>query len=555
MVLAVRLIVGLMAILSLPVSGDIDSPISPALVNEQPERRNILLVIADDLGFSDLGAFGGEIETPNLDLLAMQGTRFAAFYTAPTCSPTRAMLLSGVDHHRAGLGNMAELMAENQSGREGYEGYLNDRVVSVAKILADSGYHTYISGKWHLGLTEETSPSARGFERSFVLLNGGAAHFEDTGLFASTPEAIFRENRQLTSWPKGEYSTEFYTDKLIQYLKDDQDTGRPFFAMLSFTAPHWPLQAPDEIIEKYIDHYTQGWEVLRERRIQGSSKVGFPTSGIAFVTPPSFVAWETLTLEQQAREARIMAVYAAMVDSIDQNIGRLIETLERMGKLENTVILFMSDNGPEGADLSRSHLLEGWLENFDNTLENIGRPGSYIFYGPNWAHATSAPLRLFKSFTSEGGIRVPAFIWSANRKRAGDIYAHPIFVTDVAPTFVDLAGLDPVAVVPHAKREYAFEGHSFAPLFQEESVRQDVDRIFAWEVFGRKAVRQGRWKALQLEPPAGSGSWELFDIESDPGETIDVAELRPDILAALVRAWRDYADRNKVILPEGVSGY
>lgn len=256
------------------------------------KRPNILLIVADDLGYSDLGAFGGEIKTPNLDSLAEAGVKLTQFYASPTCSVTRSMLLSGVDSHLAGLGNMAELMQPNQAGKPGYEGYLNKRVVSIASLLQDSGYHTYMAGKWHLGLTEETSPRARGFERSFALLHGGSNHFDNRGVDTHSPVSGFRKDGQHldTLPPSFDFSTNFYTRKLIDYIESNRGDGQPFFAYAAYTAPHWPLQAPPEYIQKYTGIYDAGYEVLRERRLQRLKALGLVADNVILPELPKAYA-------------------------------------------------------------------------------------------------------------------------------------------------------------------------------------------------------------------------------------------------------------------------
>lgn len=363
-------------------------------------RPNFLLIVADDLGFSDLGAFGGEIHTPYLDELAKQGVRFTSFHTAPTCSPTRSMLLTGTDNHIAGLGTMAEAQTPAQAGHPGYEGYLNDRVAALPELLRDGGYRTLMSGKWHLGLTPETSPHARGFERSFALLPGAANHY---GFEAPIPEeqvpgllkktrGLYSEDGQDTTIPDDFYSSDGFTDKLLEFL-DEGDDGRPFFAYLPFSAPHWPLQAPAEIVEKYRGRYDAGPDALRQERLTRLRELGLIEGD---VTPhpvvPLTAEWEALTDEERVRSARTMEVYAAMVDRMDWNVGRVLEKLEAKGVLDNTVILFLSDNGAEGAQLEAlpvfgPDLNQVIADYYDNSLENIGRGNSYVWYGPRWAQA------------------------------------------------------------------------------------------------------------------------------------------------------------------------
>jgi arylsulfatase A-like enzyme len=520
-----------------------------------PIKPNFLLVMVDDLGYSDLGAFGGEIETPTIDSLAMNGVRMNAFYTAPTCSPTRAALLSGTDPHLAGLGNMAELMSENQRGLPGYEGYLNDRVVSVASLLRDAGYFTAMTGKWHLGLEQSQSPAARGFSRSFALLHGGAGHFDDTGLLPATPKAIYREDGALASWPSGQYSSDVYTSKLIDYMRENEGPRKPFFAYLAFSAVHWPLQAPDALIRHYRGRYDKGWDVLRRQRMEGLIRTGLLPASFDTAPPPGYLAWDTLDAVERVREARKMEVFAAMVHSIDQNMQRLLAYLEQSGQLDNTVIIFLSDNGAEGTPLEHSPMLDGWIDKFDNSPENMGSADSYIFYGPSWAHATTAPGKHYKSHVFEGGIHVPAFIWRKGMTETGAIASAPATVMDISPTFLELAGV----TYPERYRGRLVEklrGASLVPLMIEPtSLVHGKDDVFAVELFGRRAIRQGKWKLCLTPPPFGKGDWELYDIEQDLGETRDLAASHPDVVERLKTEWQQYAEDVGVILPVGPSGY
>ena len=352
------------------------------------ERRpNILLIVADDMGFTDLGAFGGENETPNLDALALGGLRLTNFHAMPTCSPTRAALLTGVDPHLAGLGNMAEEMAPNQEGQPGYEGYLNDGVVTIATLLRDAGYRTYLTGKWHLGKTEDTGPAARGFERSFSLLAGGT-HFDDMRpSYAPTPDvkAGYRDGPELLdALPDSfEYSSEFYVDRLIEYLETDAEDERPFFAFLSFTAPHWPLQAPDEAIARFSGRYDEGYDVLFDRRFARLKELDLlPKHADASERPPKAIPWEELSAEDKKVQARAMEIYAAMVAELDRHTGRLIDYLKHAGQFEDTVVLFLSDNGAEGHDLDDTWPADKFPDirktidaAHDFSYENMGRPG------------------------------------------------------------------------------------------------------------------------------------------------------------------------------------
>lgn len=532
-----------------------------------PARPNVLLIVADDLGFSDLGAFGGEIQTPNLDALAQAGVRMTGFHTAPTCSPTRSMLLTGADNHQVGLGSMAESLTPAQQGQPGYEGYLNQRAATLAEILAASGYQTLMAGKWHLGLEESQSPKARGFQQSFALLQGLQNHFgdnQDDAWAAVGEKATFRENGRLATYPKGVYSADYFADRLIGFLKTTRQ-DQPFFAYLTFTEPHWPLQAPPEVIAKYKGRYDAGPEALRQARLKRQQELGLAPAGAAPHPIVDAPVWESLTPDQQALESRKMEIYAAMVDRLDQNVGRLLQALRERGQLDNTVVIFISDNGPEGTVINGPRVGRAGPPNaataalkVDNSLGNLGRSSSYVGYGPAWAQAASAPLRLMKGYTTEGGIRTPAFVSGAGVAggRISDAFLH---VKDITPTVLELAGVaspDTFQGRPVLKPD----GHSWAGLLRgagPDQVRPDTE-VVGWELFYRRGVRQGDWKAVFLpRGPDGAysrtagaaGSWELFNLKTDPAEIHDLAAVEPERLKALVAAWNAYAQRAGVAIP------
>ncbi|MGI9295151.1 MAG: arylsulfatase, partial [Pseudomonadales bacterium] len=425
-----------------------------AMAKTPAARPNILLIVVDDMGFADLGSFGGEIDTPHLDRLALAGVRLTNFHVAPTCSTTRSMLLTGVDSHKAGLGNMLEELADNQKGKPGYEGYLNDRVVTLPTLMRDAGYRTYMSGKWHLGLEEEQSPAARGFDKSFALTPGGASHFADMRpAYAPTPEAKAKyrqDGKLLQKLPENfNYSSQFYGDQLITYIDEDKKSKQPFFAYLSFTAPHWPLQAPDDAIKKYAGRYDAGYDVLLERRLQKLKVLGLlPKSATAGRRAPGAVPWNDLNNEEKKVHARAMEVYAAMIDQIDFHTGRLLDYLEKNGQLENTAIVFMSDNGPDGHDLDQTWPADQFPkirkvidETHDFRYANMGKPGSYVLYGPNWARVGSPAFRWFKAFPTEGGSRVTAFVHYPKRYAGGAVNNGLASVKDITPTVLEWTGV------------------------------------------------------------------------------------------------------------------
>jgi arylsulfatase A-like enzyme len=525
------------------------------------DRPNFLLIVVDDMGFSDLGAFGSEIETPHLDALAFDGVRLTDFHSAPACSPTRAMLLTGTDHHIAGIGSMLEVVRPYFKGAPGYEGYLNDRVVTVTELLRDAGYRTIISGKWHLGQTRETAPVARGFERSFALLPGGADHFGGGPIdkLAARGPIYIEDDRFVTELPKDLYSSDYFTSRLIGFLDEKPDDDRPFFAYLPFSAPHWPLQAPDAEIAKYKGVYDDGPDALRERRLARLQELGLTSPD---TTPHPVVTdapeWDALSDAERALSARAMEVYAAMVDRIDQNVGRVVESLKRSGKLDNTVIVFLSDNGAEGAIVEAMPIIGpvfGKLiaEHCDNSLANAGKPGSYIWYGPRWAQASTAPSRLVKAYTTEGGIRVPAFIRYPGGLRAGQIGTPFSTAMDVAPTFLELAGVTHPGDRYRGREIVGLRGRSLRAWIEGEAEQVHPDGTSTgWELFGRRAIRKDNWKAVYVPGADGVSRWQLYDLSGDRGEVFDLAESHAEKLSELLTLWDRYRDETGV-LEEAIS--
>ncbi|MCD1630310.1 arylsulfatase [Marinobacter shengliensis] len=511
----------------------------------QAEKPNFLLIIADDLGYSDIGAFGGEIETPSLDALANEGIRMTNFHTAPTCSPTRSMLFSGTDNHRAGIGNMAELLTPEQKGQPGYEGHLNDLVVTLPEVLRDNGYHTSTTGKWHLGRTEALSPNARGFDESWVLVQGGASHFDDgRAIIGVDPKAIYLENGKQVEVPKGFFSSDFYADKAIEYVNAAGD--KPFFHVLSFTAPHWPLQAPDSYIKKYEGRYDEGYEAIRQQRLGKMKDMGLVGHELAANVPfDQLPSWDELTDEQRRIEARKMEIYAAMVDNMDENIGRVIGHLEKAGKLDNTVVMFMSDNGADGNSPEVLPRNKEWIASeYDNSFENMGRRDSYIWYGAQWGQVSATPWPMWKGYPTQGGFLVPAILSLPGKDANGEINHEFFHVMDIMPTFLELAGID-VPTSPYKGREvFEVQGISMVPGLNGNAPE---NRVVGWELYGRSTVRMGDWKIRLMEPPYGPGEWQLFNLAVDPTETTDLASKEPEKLKQLLAEWDKYVKRNGVI--------
>lgn len=526
-----------------------------------------MVILADDLGYTDLGAFGSEISTPNLDTLAQNGVIFNNFYVAPTCSPTRSMLLSGTDHHVAGLGAMFGEASPNQEGKPGYEGHLSSNVASLAELLNDDGYHTYMTGKWHLGRTEETSPAARGFERSYASLQGGSGHLDMLPI-VGPGNARWREDLEMVdSLPADFYSTRFLARKLINYIDSNKDDDQPFFGYLAFTAVHWPLQAPGESIARHKGNYDQGYDDLHARRLQRLKELDLVPDNIKpHPAPVGSIGWNQLTPEQQLREARMMEIYAAMVEDMDIYVGEVIDYLKSIDEFENTFIVFLSDNGAEGHPLNLSFPSIGnWAEACcDNSYENMGKKDSYLWYGPNWARAGVGPWQLFKGFTSEGGIRSPTFVHYPTLA-GGNINRNVQTVMDVMPTVLDLAGVEHPGTQYKGRSVVQMAGASMMPMLRGETeATHGADHVIGWELFGKTAIRKGDWKIIQI--PAGdlwsthkpleeAYDWRLFNLANDPSEINDLASSNPGKLNEMIALWAQYERDYNVIVPDEVAGY
>ncbi len=527
---------------------------------QKSKRPNILLIVADDMGYSDLGSYGGEIKTPVLDQLAQQGVRYTDFYVSPTCSVTRSMLLSGTDNHVAGLGNMGEYNTPNQVGKPGYEGVLNKRVASVAELLQDNGYHTYMAGKWHLGLKPDQIPHARGFERDFSLLVGGGSHFNDGwNLEWQIPKMPYTEDgRPVKKLPKDFYSTKTYTDKTIQFIEEGRKDGKPFFAYMAYTAPHGPLHVPDDWLRRYKNRYDEGWDGIRKQRLERMQQLGIVERGVNTADRLSFVPRSTsLAPAARVAQARKMELYAAMVEYMDRDIGRVFDYLKKIGEYDNTVVIFFSDNGAEGNDLRAMvagrvgsmgylHAMNNFAENGHNAL---GRKGTYAEYGPAWAQVSMVPFRIYKGWLSEGGIRSPLIVSGPGVQGVGEINKKAVLhVMDIVPTVLDVAGI---------KHPSTYKGRKIAPVQGKSWVRMLAGRTqsprtsgdwLGWELFGNRAIRQGDWKITWLYEPFGTEDWQLFNLAKDPGEQQDLSDKFPKKRKTLIALWNKYVKKNGVII-------
>jgi arylsulfatase len=509
--------------------------------------------MADDMGWTDIGSFGSEIETPNLDTLAQRGVKFTHFYASVSCSPTRSMLLTGTDNHLAGMGNMGELLTSEQRGNPGYEGHLNDRVVTLAEVLRSNGYHTYMAGKWHLGHDPEYFPHVRGFERSFSMLLGGASYWSDMfGMLAEQEEIAeyVVDDKRLEKLPKDFYATRSYADFLIESIRTNRDDGKPFLAYLAFTSPHDPMHVPEPWLSKYRGNYNDGYETLKAKRAATAKQMGLVSNSAPMPARYRMLkAWDSLTREEQAIESRGMEIYAGMVNNMDYHYGRVVKFLEDIGEYDNTIVIFLSDNGPNPwySEDYPGNLGSKWFAQFDNSIDNLGHPMSHYAYGMGWGSASAGPLDLFKMTVAEGGIRVPLLIAGPGVKGDRQISSFS-YVWDIMPTILEFAGIS------HPKQYQGrqverMRGKSLKGMLNgsTQAVYSDEDLV-GGEMVNGKWMRQGNYKAVSVSPPYGTGNWKLYNVVDDPGETSDLAKEKPEILKRLRAAWDRYAKDVGVIL-------
>ncbi|MFN0164490.1 MAG: arylsulfatase [Burkholderiales bacterium] len=511
-------------------------------------RPNIVLLLADDWGFSDVGAFGGEIATPSLDELARRGVRFSNFHVTASCAPTRAMLLTGVDNHRNGVGNMPENIPREHLGRPGYLGVLDRNVVTVASLLRDGGYRTLMAGKWHLGHEAHNLPGARGFERSFIQADSGSDNWEGRLYLAIKDRVYWYENDKPAAIPKDFYSSTFFTDKALEYLRAGAGSGKPFFAYVAYQANHIPLQAPKAFVDKYRGKYKDGWTVLREERRKRAVELGIMPKDAAMVVMPTTRDWNTLSEAQKAYEARRMEVYAAMADAMDHEVGRLVAYLKSSGEYDNTVFLFLSDNGAEASDpyaVLSARLWLGW--NYSRDIESLGAKGAYTIIGPSWASAAASPLSTYKFYGGEGGIRVPLIVAGPGIE-SGRIVNAFTHVSDIVPTLLQLAGVAAPAGSYQGRAVVTPTGTSLVSALRGLTDRvHDPEKTIGYELSGSAALFKGDYKLVRVLPPVGDGQWHLYDITADPGETRDLRAVMPELFERMQAHYEDYARANGVL--------
>ncbi len=526
-----------------------ETPEEPSSI--EGSRPNILLIVADDLGYSDIGSFGGEIATPTLDQLADEGLQLSNFHVLPTCSPSRSVLLSGTDNHVAGMGTMGEIKTPEMEGHPGYVGYLNFEVTALPEVLQAGGYHTYMAGKWHLGHEKDTTPHARGFEETFALIPGGGSHWSDRKPLSPPQIMVYSRNgSEVETLPEDFYSTTYYTDTILKFIDQNKDDDKPFFAYLSYTAPHDPLHAPQAYIDKYRGMYDEGWDVLREQRLQSLKTLGIVHEDAkSFPRLESVKAWDEMSSEERANASRDMEVYAAMIDFLDEQIARVFDYLKEIDEYDNTMIIFLSDNGANGnMPTAYPGQTDDHLDSFDNSLENRGLANSFIETGPGWAQSSMAPSRLFKAFPAEGGIRAPLIVKLPGAMPNAGTMNHSFFhVRDIMPTILDVAGVE-LTQNFNGRPVVSMQGNSVLDFFsgKAKSPYEGADQV-GYELFGMKAYFDGDWKILLMPPPFGTGDWQLYKLSDDPGEFVDLSDQQPDQRAKMIALWGRYKEDNRVL--------
>lgn len=533
--------IGLLALVSI-MDGDVAA--TKAAEPAAP-RPNIVVILADDAGLMDFGAYGGEAHTPNIDALAGRGAMFTQFRASPLCSPSRAMLLTGMDNHLTGFATIPEVLPSEQRGKPGYSMALEPGVLTLADRLRGIGYRTLMVGKWHLGEEAKAMPQAHGFDRSFALAASGADNWEKRPYIPYYKDAPWYENGVESDLPDDFYSSKFIVDKMIAYL-NQTDQSKPFFAYLPFQAVHIPVQAPADLIAKYKGRYAAGWDVLRRERQQRAKALGLvPPDAAMAELPLGYRQWTDLSDADRAVYAARMEVHAAMLEAMDRNVGRLIAHLKANGQYDNTVFVFASDNGPEPSRGDDNHLLRAWhrVVGYRVGLDGLGGRGSWGFIGPGWAAATATPGSWFKFYATEGGVRVPLVIAgpgvSATRIDA------PAMMTDIAPTLLEWIGA-PIGDADRGVRPIT--GRSLLPVITGKAKSAyGRDEVRVIEVSGNTALYKGDFKITRSVLPLGDGRWRLFDVASDPGESTNLAIARPEVLTEMVAEYDAYAARVGVL--------
>jgi arylsulfatase len=502
---------------------------------QQHSKPNIILIMVDDMGFSDLGAYGSEIKTPNIDKLAFEGLRLKEFYNNSICAPTRASLITGQYAHKAGVGYF-----DVNLGLPAYQGYLNKESLTFGEVLKEAGYSTLLAGKWHVGNDSSSWPNQRGFEKFYGVIGGGANYFDPEPMplgGRQYPVVLLENNQRIKPAANSYYFTNEITSHAVKFIDEQSKTDKPFFLYLAYTAPHWPLQALPEDIAKYKGRYDIGWDSLHEERLARQKKLGLFNNGETIASRDADVPeWISLTWDEKQLWKAKMEVYAAMLDRVDQGIGSLLTKLKELKKDENTIIIFISDNGAPAEDVAHTGRKAG------RNSGPVGTAGSFESQGKNWSYASNTPFRSFKANAYEGGISSPFIAWFPNKIKAGGIAKGTAHLIDLAPTFYSLAGAKYPSNL-NGIQTNALPGNDLTGLLFEGKELQRGKPIF-WERAGNRAVRKGKWKLVSIYP---SYQWELYNIEIDRGETENVAGKNLLVVDELSADYFEWAKQNNVV--------
>ncbi|MGB0390688.1 MAG: arylsulfatase [Salibacteraceae bacterium] len=539
---------------------------------EEKSRPNILLLVGDDIAFGDLNAYGSEIPTPNMNRIAEAGVRFTNFHASPVCSVTRSMLLTGCNNIEIGLGSFDYSFYPPTKGVSGYEGYLTKNAVTISELLNDAGYEVYKSGKWHLGgdAAGGEGPTAWGFTKEFGILSGGSNHWNDWAMTPdfSDPNGLnvkrkehFTLNGEHYDRPEGVYSGELYTNQMLEFIKEGETEKKPWFAYMAFTTAHFPIQAPPELIEKNYQKYLDlGYAGLKKSRYESLKAKGLISET---AIEPSFneitFKWESLSQKEKELQAKVMATYASQIEDQDYRTGQILDYLKESGQLDNTLVIYLTDNGPEGFEATHPKTgnpeMAKWIETqFDQSFEAVGTAESEHTIGVSWANAATGGLQWWKWFIGEGGIRVPMMIvppgaFSENNERSGNISNAVISVKDIPMTILDYAG------VAHPQTQYkdrkiaSPSGITAKPFLEGKTdvVRTEKD-WYAFELFGNGYIMQGDYKAIKVrEGMFGDGEWHLYNVVADPSEMNPLEEEMAERFESMKALYNDYAEANNII--------
>lgn len=539
---------------------------------EEVKKPNILLLVGDDIAFGDLGVYGSEMETPNFNRLAQAGVRFSNFHASPVCSVTRSMLLTGCNNIEVGLGSFDYSFYPPSKGQKGYEGYMTENALPITQLFNDAGYDVYKVGKWHLGgeAAGGYGPLHWGFTKEFGILSGGSNHWNNLRMTPDFSDPDYLNKKFEEHWtlngehydrPEGVYSGELYTNQMLDFIKGGAENGKPWFAYMAFTTAHFPIQAPPELIDKHYEFYLEkGYEGLKQFRYERLRKNGLISESADPALENDLVKkWDELSEDEKKFQARVFATYAAEIEDQDNRIGQILDYLKESGQLDNTMIVYVSDNGPEGMEAENPHTGNKefgiWIENnYDTSFEAIGTANSSNYIGTSWANAATGGLSWWKWFVGEGGVRVPMIIippgeFNGNSAHAGEISNVVMSVKDIPMTILDYAGIEHPGANYNGKEVAAPSGISARPFLSGESdIVRTEDDWYAFELFGNAYIMKGNYKLMKVRPGMfGDGEWHLYDVVKDPSEGTPLEAEMPERYEEMLALYNQYASDHNLV--------